>query len=705
MSNKDIFFFLRMYPLSLLLLLIFTGCACGSPVLEQVYRDVASVVSPGKQHLSREALRSLFNTLQKRVQCSEVSCGKCNPTEAIHQLITNHSVQQQDDSGHSGHITVSEFSVVVSGGILYLTSPVLVCTAIKRGTWREQTEHFLHMITHSEHHLDDTQHHQQNESIDIHGLELLLQSLSGHYRPLESEGCVGASDILREVSGLSGHEEKDVGAVLGHVLYHALKGHCFVTPSLPEESFFLDYIMEHLGSENFTVGELKSLMKSLKLGLDSEKDLEHDHADHNDQHQEDGHFNHDHADKRRKRSIHEHTEEHGTNTTWEQRCFSAEELMQIYGLSNNSSSDLGRSNLARLSPALVQQILSGACTEVTEPLNPDILSKTERYLYATLANVVITLLSMFGIVVLLCTSCTTIFQLCIQFCISLAVGSLTGDALLHLLPMFLGLHVHEEKNSKYHRHVHSEDGPPDYVYKMLVVMAGIYYFYLMETLFSLVTYKDKQHQHHHHHEDESEPHHCDHGRVLEMYQQEKKQEKSQSVSKADLVGCEDNEKPVKEYTREQRLLPYMITIGDSIHNFADGLAMGAAFSMSWKSGLATSIAVLCHELPHELGDFAILLHSGVSVRRALLLNVGSAMTSFFGLYIALSVATDVVTQQWIAAVTAGLFLYVGLADMLPTLVHIDHRRPWMMFLLQNVGLLSGWAILLVLSLFEDKINF
>lgn len=137
----------------------------------------------------------------------------------------------------------------------------------------------------------------------------------------------------------------------------------------------------------------------------------------------------------------------------------------------------------------------------------------------------------------------------------------------------------------------------------------------------------------------------------------------------------------------------MITAGDGIHNFADGLAIGAAFSLSWKSGLATSIAVLCHELPHELGkqnmhshlnadgishfsfltsshcsrfspgDFAILLHSGVSVRRALLLNLGSAMTSFVGLYIALSVATDLATQQWIAAFIAGLFLYVGLADM------------------------------------------
>lgn len=194
-----------------------------------------------------------------------------------------------------------------------------------------------------------------------------------------------------------------------------------------------------------------------------------------------------------------------------------------------------------------------------------------------------------------------------------------------------------------------------------------------------------------------------------MYQQERKQrDKSHSVSKADLVGHEEDvkslSKPV-ERTREQRLLPYMITIGDGIHNFADGLAIGAAFSLSWRSGLATSLAVLCHELPHELGDFAILLHSGMTVRKALLLNVGSAMTSFVGMYIALAVATDVATKQWIAAVTAGLFLYVGLADMLPTMVHISNKRPWLMFLLQNIGLLTGWVVLLLLSLYEERISF
>ncbi|XP_044028664.1 zinc transporter ZIP4-like [Siniperca chuatsi] len=673
------------------------GSVSGSPAVEEAYGAVVGVVSPGQQHLTGDSLRSLFNTLEKRVQCGEVSCEKCDLTDAVHQLISNHSIHLKNVT-----ISVSQFTALAAGCVLYLSSPGLVCTATSQGRWGEEAEHFLHKITHEE-----SEQHQdhEHEHIDVHGLKVLLQELHDHYEPADSESCVTASDIMTEINASSPDQRQEVGAVLGRIMFHALQGHCFISQSLPEESFFLDYIVDRLGSENFTVRDLEALMRSLNLGPDLE--------DHEIEHHEDEHADHDHRGLRwRKRSSHEHHEGHEGNTTWDQACFSAEELVLIYGLADNSSasSGLGRSGLARLSPALVQQILSGACTGITEPLKPDGLTTTERYLYATLANMVITLMSMFGIVVLLCTSCTNVFQLCIQFCISLAVGSLTGDALLHLLPMFLGLHVHsDDTGGEMHSHARHQEETPDYIYKMLVVIAGIYYFYLMETIFSLIAYKDNHHHHQHHHGEESEPHHCDHGRVLEMYQQERKQkDKSQSTSKADLVGYEDSEKSLsepKERSREQRLLPYMITIGDGIHNFADGLAMGAAFSLSWKSGLATSLAVLCHELPHELGDFAILLHSGMSVRRALLLNVGSAMTSFIGLYIALSVATDLATKQWIAAITAGLFLYVGLADMLPTMVHISNKRPWLIFLLQNVGLLTGWGILLVLSLYEDRISF
>lgn len=262
---------------------------------------------------------------------------------------------------------------------------------------------------------------------------------------------------------------------------------------------------------------------------------------------------------------------------------------------------------------------------------------------------------------------------------------------------FLGLHVHEDG----HDHNHAEDNF-DYLYKLLVLIAGIYFFYLMESIFSIITRKG---HHHTHDEEESDVHHCDHGQVLQMFQREK--QNKHSSSQADLVDAEKKEKSFLEPVgpkREQRLLPYMITIGDGIHNFADGLAIGAAFSISWRSGLATSLAVLCHELPHELGDFAILLHCGLSVKWALLLNVGSSLTSFVGLYIALSVSTETLAKEWISAVTAGLFLYVGLADMLPSLVHVETKRPWLIFFLQNLGLLSGWGILLLLSFYEDQIG-
>ncbi|KAI3358643.1 hypothetical protein L3Q82_015060 [Scortum barcoo] len=687
------------------------GSASASPAVEEAYRAVVSVVSPGQAHLTGQSLRSLFNTLQKRVQCGEVSCEKCDLTGAVHQLIGNHSIHREDKTGKIGEnetITVSQFPALASGCILYLSSPGLVCAAVGKGRWGEETEHFLHNITHlddHEHQHEEAEPHQDHEHeynhdlIGLHGLKAVIQDLHNHYEPSESGNCLTANDIMIEVNASSPGQKEEVGAVLGRVLYHAVLGRCFISRPLPEEGFFLDYIMDRLGSENFTVGDLETFMKSLNLGPHGH-DQEHGH-DHHTGELTDSNYR---SLGWKKRSGNGHQEGREGNTTWDQLCFSAEELVHVYGLPENRSvsSKLGRSDLARLSPALIQQILSAACVDTTDPETPDALTKTERYIYATIANMVITLMSMFGIAVLLCSSCTTVFQMSIQFCISLAVGSLTGDALLHLLPMFLGLHVHSTGD-----HQHDEQ-TPDYIYKMLVLIAGIYYFYLMESIFSLVTYKDNHHHHQHHHGEDLEPHHCDHGRVLEMYQQEIKQKdkKSQSASKADLV--EDNEKSLsqpKEFNREQRLLPYMITIGDGIHNFADGLAVGAAFSLSWKSGLATSLAVLCHELPHELGDFAILLHSGVSIRKALLLNFSSAMISFIGLYVALSVATDLATKQWIAAITAGLFLYVGLADMLPTMVHISNRRPWLIFLLQNMGLLCGWSILLLLSLYEEKISF
>ncbi|KAL1124251.1 hypothetical protein AAG570_002021, partial [Ranatra chinensis] len=107
----------------------------------------------------------------------------------------------------------------------------------------------------------------------------------------------------------------------------------------------------------------------------------------------------------------------------------------------------------------------------------------------------------------------------------------------------------------------------------------------------------------------------------------------------------------------------LVAIGDGLHNFTDGLAIGAAFRADLASGLATALAVLTHELPHELGDFAVLLKTGTSVRRAICYNVLSSVISYLGMAIGIYLGHLNGASHWIYSVTAGSFLYIGLADL------------------------------------------
>ncbi|XP_072531410.1 zinc transporter ZIP4 [Salminus brasiliensis] len=677
----------RVFLLAFLICL--ARCAESHDTRQVVYGKVVNLLAPGEDDLSESAVRSFFKLLEKRVQWVGVSCEKSVLEENIHQLVSNYT--------SSSGLQEDGFFRLAAGCCLFLSSASNTCTAIREDRWAQETDHFIQsVLTHDDH----TGNHDEGFSLGTEGLHKLLHDMEESYLPeSHDDHCLSLTDILHESNVTDhGHQQADphtdLDTVLGTIIYHVLLGDCMSAHSLPEKEFFMDYIFSHFGQDNITVRDLESLMNALNLGHlggSNNHVPDHDH-DHDHDHRQEAHGG-------REGPRHSHEEPQVSFSSWNETCFSAQELLRIYHL---NSSGLSRDQFTQLSPALIQQLLSKACTETSPTTDPtgDPLSITERYLYATLANTVICLMALFGIVVLLCTSCSSLFQLCIQFCISLAVGSLTGDALLHLLPTFLGLHVHGEGPSD--GHDHSEENST-HIFKLLVVLGGIYYFYLLETIFSIITRKNTDH--HHHHGEEGDPHHCDHGKVLQMYQREKK--KKLSTSQADLVDGENNNKSIPEpapRTREQKLLPYMITISDGIHNFADGLAMGAAFSLSWRSGLATSLAVLCHELPHELGDFAVLLHCGVSVKKALLLNVGSALTSFIGLYIALSISTDTTAKEWIAAVTTGLFLYVGLADMLPSMIHAEHKRPWLMFALQNLGLWTGWGILLLLSFFEDRIG-
>ena len=112
----------------------------------------------------------------------------------------------------------------------------------------------------------------------------------------------------------------------------------------------------------------------------------------------------------------------------------------------------------------------------------------------------------------------------------------------------------------------------------------------------------------------------------------------------------------------------MIMVGDTFHNFVDGAVIGAAVLTSIPLGVSTAIAVAAHEIPQEIGDFAILLHAGYSRERALLLNVLSALASVAGA-MGTFLAFDFVprTLPYFLVIAASSFLYVAMADLIPGL--------------------------------------
>jgi zinc and cadmium transporter len=112
----------------------------------------------------------------------------------------------------------------------------------------------------------------------------------------------------------------------------------------------------------------------------------------------------------------------------------------------------------------------------------------------------------------------------------------------------------------------------------------------------------------------------------------------------------------------------MVIVGDAFHNFLDGVVIGTAVRTSIPLGISTALAVATHEIPQELGDFAILLNAGYSRRRALILNIASGGSAVAGAVLAVF-ALDWLPQinQYILSVAAAGFLYVAMADLIPDL--------------------------------------
>ncbi|XP_055957046.1 zinc transporter ZIP12-like [Patella vulgata] len=272
----------------------------------------------------------------------------------------------------------------------------------------------------------------------------------------------------------------------------------------------------------------------------------------------------------------------------------------------------------------------------------------------------------------------------------LAVGTLTSDALLHLIPEAFGIHKHSEDDG--HDHGSGEIVIESFVWYAFAAIGSIYVFYLLETIFGMAGHSHTWPSDDDDDEDKVGKESTSNGVG--------KESTSNGVGKEGTnVGNWVNEPKKKK--KNLNHLALMIIIGDGIHNFADGLAIAAAFTQSLTEGVGVTIAVFCHELPHELGDFAVLLQTKMRFRNAVFWNMASALTSFAGLYIGLSVATDPLARQWIFAATAGMFIYIALTDILPKLVHPPSMT---IFIMTNVGILIGVTVMILLSIFEGHIK-
>lgn len=212
--------------------------------------------------------------------------------------------------------------------------------------------------------------------------------------------------------------------------------------------------------------------------------------------------------------------------------------------------------------------------------------------------------------------------------VPLAAGALIGDSLFHLLP----------------ESFESDTGP----LVSIAVVAGMLTFFVLEKFL---------HWHHAHHgkEEEHEGHNC----------------------------SDHNQKP-------RHLAPLVIT-ADAAHNFIDGVIIAGSFLVSIPLGIATTIAVLLHEIPQEIADFGLLLHSGLSKARALLFNFLSALTAFLGAGLALILSNVEHFSVLAIAFTGGSFLYIAIADIVPELhkeKRLGHGLAQLAFLLLGISLMG-----------------
>jgi zinc and cadmium transporter len=146
--------------------------------------------------------------------------------------------------------------------------------------------------------------------------------------------------------------------------------------------------------------------------------------------------------------------------------------------------------------------------------------------------------------------------------------------------------------------------------------------------------------------------------------------------------CHDEHCQVHSFT-------YLNLIGDGMHNFFDGMIIAASFTVSIKVGLATTLAVIAHEIPHELGNFAVLVYGGFSKFKALFFNFLTVLTAFLGALAGYFLAERTGHfSDFILPITAGGFIYIASSDLIPEIhKESNQKRSTMAFVAFILGII------------------
>ncbi|XP_059727702.1 zinc transporter ZIP5 [Haemorhous mexicanus] len=380
-------------------------------------------------------------------------------------------------------------------------------------------------------------------------------------------------------------------------------------------------------------------------------------------------------------------------------CLNVTQLLVNFGL--DSAAQLTPEQFTLLCPALLYQIDSRVCIRHRDEvaLPPPGGALWPALGWALLAVLSVSLPSALA-VLLLPLRARGSFRSLLAFLVALAVGTLCGDALLHLWPHAQG------------RHPEAPGEPSPAVLQGLAVLGGIYLLFVLELLLGMLRRRREATGH-----PRGETPGLAAGVLAPSRAGTELRHLTAPEAELELRPPEPPRDPPQGpphgHSHGPALPPgpgaadivWMVVLGDGVHNLTDGLAIGAAFSHSLSSGLSTALAVLCHELPHELGDLAVLLRAGTAPRSVLLLNLLSALLSCLGVVAGVALGhSGTPLAPWLLTATAGIFLYVALADMLPEALRGSAEGTWSRFVLQNAGFLLGAGIMLGIALAEGHLR-